>query len=627
MSVKKYSKSNAPRKNYNYGTEGDTVLITATGGNTITTVGAYKIHTFTSSGTFAITAGTNQKLEYLFSAGGGPAGRGNGSGACSGAGGGVLMNWIGLANTVGGQCIGPDIYAKLGDSFAVTPGAGGVYTDNNSLQNCGGDTIVTKNSKETYTIFGGGGGGGGTSAHVGYNGGCGSGSAGTGQNGTNMWPAGSILTGEYQYQFNFGRTNGPFKQGNGNSDPTKSATVANQRQFSSGGALTLAPYYLTATTDTTRGPTAAPWPGFGVRTSFNGSAVQSYGDAGLPGTTYTNYGGATGKPPTPSTVGAGGWSCTTTGISGDGSAGQVIFRYLNSNTIAAANVELLLVGGGGGQYLGGGGGGGSVIYYGNESSNTGGPLTLYTGTYPITVGAGGVRSTAIATSPAGTHTSMLGVPTVDLRQSYGSFDAFGGSSYPRPLSEYFGSGVGAAAGTAAPNFTYGLPNPLHGTIGGQGAAAVGGGGGGAGTAGGNGTATNGPGGAGGNGKLYTTLGAWGTDASNSTVPTSGKGYFGGGGGGAKTTAGGSGGTAGIGGGGAGLAGTTGVSGSGIANTGGGGGGGISAATGGAGGSGIVILRYPDTYPAATSTTGTPTVTASGGWRTYVWLTSGSITFG
>jgi hypothetical protein len=40
----------------------------------------------------------------------------------------------------------------------------------------------------------------------------------------------------------------------------------------------------------------------------------------------------------------------------------------------------------------------------------------------------------------------------------------------------------------------------------------------------------------------------------------------------------------------------------------------------------VILRYPDTYTAAASTTGSPTYTVSGGYRIYTFTGSGSITF-
>jgi hypothetical protein len=67
--------------------------------------------------------------------------------------------------------------------------------------------------------------------------------------------------------------------------------------------------------------------------------------------------------------------------------------------------------------------------------------------------------------------------------------------------------------------------------------------------------------------------------------------------------------------------------SGTANTGGGGGGAATnSGNGGSGGSGIVIIRYADSFDAASSTTGSPTITVTGGYRVYQWTSSGSITF-
>lgn len=61
------------------------------------------------------------------------------------------------------------------------------------------------------------------------------------------------------------------------------------------------------------------------------------------------------------------------------------------------------------------------------------------------------------------------------------------------------------------------------------------------------------------------------------------------------------------------------------NTGSGGGAAGANTVGGTGADGIVIVRYPNTYPDAT-VTGNPTFTNVGGYKIYTWITSGSISF-
>jgi len=63
---------------------------------------------------------------------------------------------------------------------------------------------------------------------------------------------------------------------------------------------------------------------------------------------------------------------------------------------------------------------------------------------------------------------------------------------------------------------------------------------------------------------------------------------------------------------------------GSANTGSGGGGAAGSALGGNGGSGTVIIRYPDTFPAPASITGSYTTLSVSGFRGYQWTGSGSI---
>jgi hypothetical protein len=131
-----------------------------------------------------------------------------------------------------------------------------------------------------------------------------------------------------------------------------------------------------------------------------------------------------------------------------------------------------------------------------------------------------------------------------------------------------------------------------------------------------------------NSSLAASLSTTGTVAIASQNPF-GASYAGGGGGGGDYRGSHPAGYGGMGGGGAGLQTNGGTAGSGSTNTGSGGGGACyensATITTGAGGSGIVILAYPSTFPAASSVTN-GTLTTVGGYKIYTFLTSGSITF-
>ena len=104
-------------KNVGDGT-GEVGPFAATGG-TVTTSGSYTIHTFTSSGTFQVTAG-NKNVESLVIAGGGGGGRDDGGGGGAG----------GYRNSTSGEASGGNSSAETAlavsvGSYTVTIGAGG----------------------------------------------------------------------------------------------------------------------------------------------------------------------------------------------------------------------------------------------------------------------------------------------------------------------------------------------------------------------------------------------------------------------------------------------------------------------------------------------------------------------
>jgi hypothetical protein len=260
-----------------------------------------------------------------------------------------------------------------------------------------------------------------------------------------------------------------------------------------------------------------------------------------------------------------------------------------------ATTTLLVGGGGGGAMGGGGGGGGGVIEvtFTAEQYNT----------YNIVVGAGGQGSTNLYG-----ETGVQG----------GSSSAFGFTAYGGGGGGLGNGGSGASGGGSSGAFAVqGSPGTnLYGTAqgypGGQGYGhngnwnnrASSGGGGGAGGPGGSGTQVGvapqvAPGGNGGSGKSSSLSGA-------SVI------YSGGGPGNGDP-----------------FSTQLGNAGAGQGNAGGGGSG---LYTGGSyadnGKNGLVIVTYPDIRPLASSTTGSPSITTSGGFRRYSWSSVGnwSITF-
>lgn len=133
----------------------------ATGG-TITTDGDYKIHTFTSSGTFSITQiGDNYNtFEYLVIAGGGGGGCdsfGTGDRAGGGGGAGGYRCAFGVESSGGGSSTETPLSLSVG-GHTVTVGAGGAGASNASQHLTG----ASGTNSTLYTITSTGGGGGGS---------------------------------------------------------------------------------------------------------------------------------------------------------------------------------------------------------------------------------------------------------------------------------------------------------------------------------------------------------------------------------------------------------------------------------------------------------------------------------
>jgi hypothetical protein len=295
---------------------------------------------------------------------------------------------------------------------------------------------------------------------------------------------------------------------------------------------------------------------------------------------------------------------------------NTIPRSFSINSLYTIPVEYLIVaggGGGGGTYAGGGGGGGYITSTLNISQNS---------TSLIEVGVGGSAQQGNYIGGNGGNSSFNSI----IATGGGGGNRWNdGSGIKNGANGGSGGGGGGVDGGGIAGFG-GSGIPGQGNNGGNsvnGAPAGtsgGGGGGGAGAGGSNADINNA--GSGGNGLASSITGT-------STY------YAGGGGGGITASASGTAGSGGQGGGGAGGKGSTNAV-AGTANTGGGGGGsgGIGAGFSGSGnpgvgGSGVVVIAYPNTFPAITTIPGTLTYDqpTRSGYRVYRFTAgSGSITF-
>jgi len=287
-----------------------TVSYTVATGGTITTSGDYKIHTFTSSGTFTVSSvGSSAGASYTVIAGGGS----GGSGGSSVTGGGGGAGGYREGKNSGDPYTASPLNAPAGltlsaspGSYPITIGAGGAAASS------GGDNAGNVGSASTFsTITSAGGGGGGANSACGSAGGSGGGakeSDGVGHAGNTP----------------------PVSPPQGN--PGGNGSEAGDFSGGGGGA---------GGAGGTSGPSVG---GNGIATSITGSPVTRVGGGGASGGSGgPGGGGASGSAPlwpSPSptagtagtaNTGGGGGASPNSANSGAGGSGVVIIRYKYQN--------------------------------------------------------------------------------------------------------------------------------------------------------------------------------------------------------------------------------------------------------------------------------------------------------
>jgi hypothetical protein len=625
-----------------------TSTITATGG-TITNVGGYTIHTFTSSGTFTVTSGSGN-VEVLVVAGGGGGGSDMGGG---GGGGGVIYN----------------------SAYAVTPGAITATVGNGGAGAPAGISQVrgTNGQNSVFGTITATGGGGGASEYGNNGSPAGNGGSGGGTASCNSVTPGTGIVGQgyagggnggCYYPGGGGGAGGPGRFNPGNGGIGLPFSINGKLLYYGGGGGGAGYSNISGNGGLGGGGGGAPkvlvtGGGLGGGQALNsgsdgaigtlvsqtnkpgGNAGANTGGGGGGGSHYNsnNNGGNGGsgviivRYPTAGYTTTG-YVSNASGLNATGgtisySGGYKIHTFKKSDSFnilsGSGNVEVLVVagGGGGGSDMGGGGGGGGVV---SNASYAVTPAKM-----PVTVGDGGAGAPAGVSQVRGSNGQNSVFGTITAIGGGGGASEYGNNGSPASSGGSGGgtascNSVGPGAGTAGQGFAGG----------GNGGCYYPGGGGGAGGAGGFNP------GDGGNGlqssitgtALYYGGGGGGAGYSL----RAGNGGLGGGGGGGPMVSGG-----GLGGGSAMNKGKNAVAGTLVAqtnvpggnggeNTGGGGGGGShynSNNYGGNGGSGIVIVRYPIPALEAFSSAGFSAtggnISTSGGNTIHTFLSTSTFT--
>jgi len=315
-------------------------FIAATGGNSTTTIGDYKVHAFTGPGTFCVSSVGNPSgsntVETLIVAGGGGASFDRAGGG--GAGGVVLTPTSGVSVTAQGY----PISIGGGGAGKASPLGSGPHTASNGVNSTGfsltaiggGATNRGGNGQPQPAVTGipGGSGGGGS-------GGCGT----VGPGGTATQPTQPGNSGTYGNGFAGGNASPAMETGGGGGASAVGVNAVASTTSGPGGAgidvsprfgTAPQPFYIANNSD--NGPTATGIFAGGGGGGASGSAPPSSGGTGGPGgggfagNSPINTGNASGKNGLDNTGGGGGGSSNispTPYTGGNGGSGIVLIRY------------------------------------------------------------------------------------------------------------------------------------------------------------------------------------------------------------------------------------------------------------------------------------------------------------